>query len=122
MPPLVPVASRAKVPVAVIVPEVVNAVALAAESVKLILEPVDIPLPVVAVVSTKVTLPVVLAVQLGVAIFNEPIAPLPLVKAAEVVPVTVPAPGNSSRAISCNCVHCTRNIAPYYYAAISASS
>ena len=56
MPPLVPVARRAKVPVAVIVPEVVKAVALAAESVKLILEPVDIPLPVVAVLSTKVTL------------------------------------------------------------------
>ena len=55
IPPLVPVASKAKVPVAVIVPEVVNAVALAAESVKLILEPVDTPLPVVAVVSTKVT-------------------------------------------------------------------
>ena len=36
MPPLVPVDRRAKVPVAVIVPEVVNAVAPAAESVKLI--------------------------------------------------------------------------------------
>ena len=48
MPPLLPVARRARVPVAVIVPEVVNAVALAAESVKLMLVPVDIPLPVVA--------------------------------------------------------------------------
>ena len=91
MPPLVPVARRAKVPVAVIVPEVVKAVALAAESVKLILEPVDIPLPVVAVVSTKVTAPVVLAVQLGVAMFSEPIAPEVLVNAADVEPVTVPA-------------------------------
>ena len=91
MPPLVPVANRAKVPVAVIVPEVVKAVALAAESVKLILEPVDTPLPVVAVVSTKVTVPVVLAVQLGVAMFSEPIAPEVLVNAAEVEPVTVPA-------------------------------
>ena len=90
IPPLRPVASSANVPVAVIVPEVVNAVALAAESVKLILEPVDTPLPVVAVVSTKVTAPVVLAVQLGVAMFSEPIAPLPLVNAADVEPLTVP--------------------------------
>src|ERR1700719_682451 len=92
VPPLVPVDRRANVPAAVIVPEVVNAPAPPAESVKLILLPVDIPLPVVAVVSAKVTLPVVLAVQLGVAILREPIAPEPLVKAAEVEPVTVPAP------------------------------
>src|SRR5580704_9103615 len=88
MPPLVPVDRRAKVPAAVIVPEVVSAPAPPAESAKLILFPVDTPLPVVTVVSAKVTLPVVLAVQLGVAMFNEPIAPLPLVKAAEVEPVT----------------------------------
>src|ERR1700719_2720752 len=92
MAPLLPVDRRAKVPVAVIVPEVLNAPAPPAESVKLILEPVDTPLPVVAVLSTRVTLPVVLAVQLGVAILREPIAPEPLVKAAEVEPVTVPAP------------------------------
>ena len=71
-------------------PEVVKAPAPPAESVKLILLPVEVPLPVVAVLSTKVTLPVVLAVQLGVAIVNEPIAPLPLVNAAEVEPVTIP--------------------------------
>ena len=90
IPPLVPVASNAKVPAAVIVPEVVKAPAPPAVSVKLMLLPVDIPLPVVAVLSTRVTLPVVLAVQLGVAIFNEPIAPEPVVNAAEVEPVTVP--------------------------------
>src|ERR1700721_504297 len=91
MPPLVPVESKANVPEAVMVPEVVNAPAPPAESVKLILLPVDIPLPVVAVLSTSVTLPVVLAVQLGVAIAKEPIAPEPLVKVADVEPVTVPA-------------------------------
>ena len=66
MPPFVPVANRAKVPAAVIVPEVVKAPAPLALSVKLMLLPVDTPLPVVAVLSTKVTLPEVLAVQLGV--------------------------------------------------------
>src|ERR1700693_2724614 len=90
MPPLVPVDRRARVPVAVMEPEVVSAPAPPAESVKLILLPVDTPLPVVAVVSTKVTLPVVLAVQIGVAILREPIAPEVLVKAAEVEPVAVP--------------------------------
>src|ERR1700721_1533933 len=80
MPPLVPVESKANVPEAVIDPEVVNAPAPPAESVKLILLPVDIPLPVVAVLSIKVTLPVVLAVQLGVAIFRDPILPLPLIR------------------------------------------
>ena len=64
MPPLVPVASNANVPPAVIVPEVVKAPAPPAESVKLMLLPVDIPLPVVAVLSTKITLPVVLAVPI----------------------------------------------------------
>ena len=49
--------NKAKVPLAVIVPEVVKAPAPLAESVKLILSPVDIPLPVVALVSAKVTLP-----------------------------------------------------------------
>src|SRR4029077_1966399 len=85
-PPLVPVDRRAKVPAAVIEPEVVNAPAPPAESVKLMLLPVDIPLPVVAVLSANVTLPVVFAVQLGVAIFRapmDPIAPLPLVNAAD---------------------------------------
>ena len=48
IPPLVPVESRASVPAAVIVPDVVNAPAPPAESVKLILLPVDIPFPVVA--------------------------------------------------------------------------
>ena len=91
MPPLDPVDSRAKVPEAVIVPEVVNAPAPPAESVNDMLAPVELPLPVVAVLSTKVTLPVVLAVQLGVAMLREPIAPLPLVNAADVEPVTVPA-------------------------------
>src|ERR1700683_2843998 len=80
IPLLVPVPNRAKVPAAVIVPEVVKAPAPLAESVKLILLPVDTPLPVVAVLSTRVTLPVVLAVQLGVAMFREPIAPEMLVK------------------------------------------
>src|SRR5271156_5398543 len=90
MPPLLPELNSANVPAAVIEPEVVKAPAPPAESVKLILLPVETPLPVVAVLSTKVTLPVVLAVQLGVAMFSEPITPEPLVKAAEVEPVTVP--------------------------------
>ena len=90
MPPFAPVDRRANVPAAVIVPDVVNAPAPPAESVKLILLPVDTPLPVVAWLSTKVTLPVVFAVQLGVAIFNDPISPEPLVNAADVVPVTMP--------------------------------
>ena len=66
---------------------VMPAVAL---SVKLTVAPVEIPLPVKAVESTRVTLPVVLKVRLGVAMFSGPIAPLPLVKAADVEPVTVP--------------------------------
>ena len=89
-PPRAPVDRRAKVPAAVIVPEVVKAPAPPAESVKLMLLPVEAPLPVVAVVSTKVTLPVVLAVQLGVAMLREPMAPEPLVKVADVGVVTVP--------------------------------
>ena len=48
MPPLVPVDNRANVPEAVIEPEVVKAPAPPALSVKLILLPVDMPLPVVA--------------------------------------------------------------------------
>ena len=94
MPPLVPVDRRAKVPVAVIVPEVVNAVALAAESVRLTLPPVEVPVPVKACELTRVTLPVVLNVMLGVTILErliEPVLPL-LPRANEVVPVTVPEP------------------------------
>lgn len=60
-------------------------------SVKLTVAPVEIPLPVKAVLSIRVTLPVVLNVTLGVAILSEPMAPLPPVKAREVEPVRVPA-------------------------------
>lgn len=48
MPPFEPIASNAKVAVAVIVLDVVIEPAPPAVSVKLILEPVDTPLPVVA--------------------------------------------------------------------------
>ena len=52
--------------------------------------PVDTPLPVVAWLSTNVTLPVVVDVQFGVAIFNEPIVPEPELKDIDVEPVNVP--------------------------------
>ena len=91
IPPLVPVANKAKVPLALIEAEVVNAPAPLAESVKLILLPVDAPLPVVACESTKVTFPLVLADQLGVTIFKEPILPEVEDRAIDVVPVNVPA-------------------------------
>src|SRR5208283_668915 len=63
-----------------------------AESVRDTLLPVETPLPVRAVESVKVTLPVVLKVTLGVARLAKVIAPDVEVKEAEVVPVTVPEP------------------------------
>jgi hypothetical protein len=89
-PPLVPVESNANVPVAVIVPDVVNAPTPPAVSVKLMLLPVDTPFPVTAWLSTNVTFPVVFAVQFGVVILPTLIAPLPLVNAIDVVPVATP--------------------------------
>ena len=89
-------------PIVSVVPDVINdnapvAVILLlvvkpplALSVKLTVAPVEAPLPVKATESARVTLPVVLNVTLGVAIANEPMAPLPLVKAREFMPVTVP--------------------------------
>src|SRR5579872_1190348 len=91
IPPFVPVERRAKVPLAVIELEVVRAPAPPAESVRLILLPVETPLPVRACESVTVTLPVVLNVMLGVTTAIDPIAPDPLVKATEVEPVSVPA-------------------------------
>ncbi len=79
-----------KLPVAVILLLVV--IPPAALSVKLTMPPVDIPLPVRAVESVKVTLLVVLNVILGVARFAKVITPEPLVKATDVVPVSTPEP------------------------------
>lgn len=90
-PPPAPLAFKVRAPAAVIGLFNVIAVAEAAESVKLNAAPLDVPLPVKATVSVMVTLPVVLAVKLGVATVMAPIAPLPLVKLTDVVPVKVPA-------------------------------
>jgi len=54
--------------------------------------PVETPKPVMACVSTRVTLPVVLNVTLGVAIVSEPIAPVLLVTEIDVGPLMVPEP------------------------------
>lgn len=92
IPALVPVLMRLRVPVVVIVLLIVIAVAVFAWLVRLKLLPVDTPMPVIAWVSIKVTLPVVLAVTFGVAIVSEPIAPLPLVSDTDVGPVIVAGP------------------------------
>jgi hypothetical protein len=63
-----------------------------AVSVKLTVAPVETPVPVKAVELISTTLPAVLNVTFGVAIFNVPMSPLPLVNVADVVPVIIPAP------------------------------
>ena len=64
----------------------------AAESIKLKAAPVEAPLPVIAWVSVRVTLPEVFAVTLGVVSVSGPITPEPVLKAIEVEPVIIPAP------------------------------
>ena len=86
---LVPVSTNPNVPVAVMV--FVVLIPPAVLSVKLKLAPVDTPLPVIACESVNVTLPVVLAVILGVTNAIVPIVPEPLVRFTDVEPVTVPA-------------------------------
>ncbi len=90
-PPVAVLAIKLNAPPAVIVLVMLTAVADAAESVKLKALPLDTPLPVIATVSVIVTLPLVLAVMTGVATVIAPIAPEPLVRLTDVVPVTVPA-------------------------------
>jgi len=89
--PFVP-ACIASVPEAVIVLPIVILPVAPALSVSEKFAPVDTPLPVIACVSTNVTLPVVLAVTFGVVSVNDPIVPEPVVSATDVVPVTVPVP------------------------------
>lgn len=92
MPPVAVLADSVRVPPAVMLWFRVMAPAPAAVSIKLKLAPVDAKLPVMACESVKVTLPVVLALILGVVSDRGPIKPAPEVSATDVVPVMVPAP------------------------------
>jgi hypothetical protein len=91
-PPVPPVQVKVMLAVADKVLDSVIAVVLLAESVNTKLAPVEAPLPVIAVVSLRVTLPVVLAVMFWVANVSEPIAPEPVPTFTDVVPDIVPEP------------------------------
>lgn len=108
----VPVLTKASVVVAVIL--LVVAIPPLAESVRLMVEPVEVPFPVNARESVKVTAPVVeLNVTLGVAswaVMAPPVVPLPSV--TEVDPLIVPVPLMGPEPVGVNVTVVPANVAP----------